>query len=208
MTNWASHYSFASGCPFSRGACAPGDNYWCDESDGPGCVAVNGGEGLMVLKDAPVPNDRYITSCNTYDNSTPANERNFVPTVSGNQCWMKLTNLGDVEMETSGWVYVESYDSAEACANHCGIFNMADNPQIMANLITSLSGVNVCVANTVNIDWIGVELGANDPAKTCTYGDTLNVPDDEPELGGYTFIGWTTGLVNSNNNIENGENGG
>ena len=187
MTNWATHGGFASGCPFSRGACAPGDNNWCDETDGSGCVAVDGGDGLMVLNDAPIPNVQYITSCNAYDNTTPTNERNFVPTVSGNQCWMKLTSLGNAEITTSGWVYIESYESAEACANHCGIFNMSSNPQIMMNLINSLSSINVCLANGVNILWGGVDEPNN--LGVCAYGGKLTVPD-APKEEGRLFLGW------------------
>ena len=205
--------SWASGCPFSRETCKPGDIDWCGASY-PGCVAVDGGEGLTIHQDAPALNDRYITSCNAFDNATPANQRNFVPTVSGNQCWMKITKLDNVEITTSGWVYIESYESEEACANHCGIFNMASNPQIVGNLINSVAGNNVCEANTINIDWIGVD----DPgeAATCTFGKQLTVPTTEqtPQLDGYSFVGWTTGTVtsnnnsNENNNEENGDNGG
>ena len=67
----------------------------------------------------------------------------------------------------------------------------------LAQMTASDTNVQVCVANTVNINWDGV----NNPgdAGTCTYGESFTAPSSEPTpADGYKFLGWKVGTTNNN----------
>lgn len=67
----------------------------------------------------------------------------------------------------------------------------------LAQMTASDTTVQVCVANTVNINWDGV----NNPgdAGTCTYGESFTAPATGPTpADGYMFLGWKVGTTNNN----------
>lgn len=67
----------------------------------------------------------------------------------------------------------------------------------LAQMTASDTNVQVCVANTVNINWDGV----NNPgdAGTCTYGESFTAPATGPTpSAGYKFLGWKVGTTNNN----------
>ena len=185
--------SYSNVCTLDNETCAPGSTVnWCGVAD-TWCPTLKAGDLFVHFDNGPVSMVKGIVSCNAYDES--ATERNFTPTVSGNQCWMKITQFDNMDVATTGWVYKGEYTDADECASGCGRFSM-NNPAnlgFIQSLIGSMYGNNVCEANTINITWDGVE--EPDNASTCTFGKELTTPDYTPSQDGYIFLGWKPTVV-------------
>ncbi len=196
-------------CKFTRvGVCTNG----CQESDW--CPTLMPGEFFAHIDNGPITNVYGIASCNAFDSNTPVADRNFAPTATGNHCWLKMTAFDDMEIETSGWVYVQSYSDKATCADSCGNFDYtsSENMALMSGLINSMSGNNVCKPNDITITWDGVENAGN--AGMCTYGGNLTTPTAGPTVlpdycneNGCTFLGWVVQAASSDGS-ESEEPGG
>ena len=178
-------------CKFTRvGVCTNG----CQESDW--CPTLMPGEFFAHIDNGPITNVYGIASCNAFDSNTPVADRNFAPTATGNHCWLKMTAFDDMEIETSGWVYVQSYSDKATCADSCGNFDYtsSENKALMSGLINSVSGNNVCKPNDITITWGGVENPGD--AGMCVFGGNLTAPTEPTVLPDYcsangcTFLGW------------------
>ena len=173
-------------------------------------ITLKPGQFAVGLNDAPITNSRGYASCNETvgDNSSTVariSNKKFVPTVTGANCWVKLSQIGNMEIDTS-WVYVTAYADKAECERWCGVLINSSNPYpyqqdvLVALMMTAAQKqINVCEANIVNIDWNGVDEPNN--LGMCTYGKQLTVPD-APKEEGRLFLGWKLVSTTNNNNPE------
>ena len=140
---------------------------------------------------------------------------NITTTSTGTKCWMRNVDLPNQPW----FYVTDFYDSVDgtvkshrSCMDDCGSMqptsatylfgsewpttgDYAIVPTILGLLATATDGQNgnpsadVCVANTITINWGGIaDPGA---AGTCTYGEDFTAPTDTPVKAGYKFLGWT-----------------
>ena len=179
-------------------------------------ITLVAGQFAMGYDDAPMTHGMGYMSCNSTvgNDSSPAtriSNSSFVPSVTGSNCWVKISHVGDMEISSS-WVYMASYADNEHCADNCGLLINTVNPypyteDVLTALMMSAAQnqIRICEANAVNIAWGGI--AEPDNLGMCTYGKNLTTPDTEPTQENRLFLGWKPVLITNNeNNLENNEN--
>ena len=178
-------------------------------------ITLKAGQFAVAFNDSPITNARGYASCNGTQGNTNSvaariTDRNFVPTANGANCWVKWSQMDDMEVNAS-WVFVTTYADEAECASSCGELMDLKDPypyqqDVLAALVmdTAQNQIRICDANTVNIEWGGVdEPGA---AGMCTYGKDLTTPQSEPEQENRLFLGWKpVSTTNNENNANNDE---
>lgn len=203
----------------------PAAHSWCSpDGTGVGCSTQAPGTFTMTITgdDSPVASLNWVSVCtNTAPSSGLAIVANFTVSDTGKYCWARNVDLPD-----QPWMMAGLYNSAESCAQRCGemagpepseyLMGSISNQEFNAfagaiDTFTALASLtpggqgnpnaDVCVANTVTINWGDVA----DPgdAGTCTYGEDFTAPQSGPNPAdhpGFKFLGWKVIPTNNNNN--------
>ena len=178
----------------------------------------------------PTNEIHFATACTTQSADwvnpntliAPANV-GFTSQNSGSYCWAR-----NIDAPGQPWFFLHSFNAIgnltaeEACASYCGadiagsdtymFWNIQNGDYTqgmfasnllpaLANMTASDTNVDVCVANTITINWGDIA----DPgdAGTCTYGEDFTAPQSGPNPAdhpGLKFLGWKVIPTNNNNN--------
>lgn len=177
----------------------------------------------------PTNEMHFATACTTQSADwvnpntliAPANV-GFTSQNSGSYCWAR-----NIDAPGQPWFFLHSFNAIgnltaeEACASYCGadiagsdtymFWNIQNGDYTqgmfasnllpaLANMTASDTNVDVCVANTVTINW-GEDANQQDVTTTCTYGENFIAPQSDPNPSGhqgYKFLGWKVGTTNNN----------
>ena len=95
---------------------------------------------------------------------------------------------------TSSWVFVEetgdSGQCGEVCTERCAEGpTYGDRDLFRAMFATVAPSLASCEANTINITWYNE--GSVHDENTCTYAESVTLPETDPQRTGYNFTGWT-----------------
>ena len=120
-------------------------------------------------------------------------------------CYCKITGYkpvsGNMQSLSRAWIFFEDKQSQSGCSSsssgyctyQCATYAMgggviADKfrPALFAAGTSSLAS---CEANTINIKWYN-EGNVHDE-NTCTYAESVTLPETDPQRTGYNFTGWT-----------------
>ena len=144
--------------------------------------------GSARCSKTPGTNDDYWTNPTTFDSLTDG---------TGDYCYCNITGYkpvdGDVQALSSPWVFYQGYSNASSCTKNCASgcgnnvhSNSAFRSAIFGAVAPSLAS---CEANTINITWYNE--GEIHDENTCTYAESVTLPETDPQRTGYNFTGWT-----------------
>ena len=165
-------------------------NTWITKFDGVGSVYGMG-------RCSKTQGTKGLSSGETWANVTKFDTLTDETGQNGAQyCYCNITGYkpadGNLQSLSSLWFFYQDADNADDCGSACSIL-CADGilwPVIRNEILNSVQPIQAsCEANTINITWYNE--GSVHDENTCTYAESVTLPETDPQRTGYNFTGWT-----------------